>query len=134
MFTSKSDDKKKGDHSEASDAHSTTTTTATTIAAAPSNPAGPPAAAPPTETPKAAPPKSPLTVRDKLSKLRLSRSKEKKKQSDKGRSTSVDEASPRDGQDPRAALSLPTSPSRRPLTLFPSSFTKSSSPPQASGD
>ncbi|XP_042224057.1 F-actin-monooxygenase Mical-like isoform X2 [Homarus americanus] len=86
----------------------------------------------PIETPKSAP-KSPSTVRDKLSKLRLSRSKEKKK-IDKGRSNSADILDDRGNTDnTRAAFSLPTSPSRRPIPFLSSPFTKASSPPQASG-
>nr|XP_027209346.1 protein-methionine sulfoxide oxidase mical3a-like [Penaeus vannamei] len=86
----------------------------------------------PAETPKCAP-KSPSSMRDKLSKLRLSRSKEKKAV-EKGRSTSADILDDRgSSDDTRSAFSLPTSPSRRPLSSLTSPFTKASSPPQASG-
>nr|XP_053649636.1 F-actin-monooxygenase MICAL3-like [Cherax quadricarinatus] len=83
------------------------------------------------DTPKCAP-KSPSTVRDKLSKLRLSRSKEKKKV-EKSRSNSADILGHGSTSETRAAFSLPTSPCRRPIPFLPSSFTKASSPPQASG-
>ncbi|XP_071535359.1 uncharacterized protein Mical isoform X2 [Panulirus ornatus] len=77
-------------------------------------------------------PKSPSTVRDKLSKLRLSRSKEKRKV-DKGRSSSADILDDLGStDDTRVAFSLPTSPSRRPIPFLSSPFTKASSPPQAS--
>ncbi|KAK8728739.1 hypothetical protein OTU49_009120 [Cherax quadricarinatus] len=82
------------------------------------------------DTPKCAP-KSPSTVRDKLSKLRLSRSKEKKKV-EKSRSNSADILGHGSTSETRAAFSLPTSPCRRPIPFLPSSFTKASSPPQAS--
>ncbi|CAL4062002.1 unnamed protein product [Meganyctiphanes norvegica] len=77
--------------------------------------------------------RSPATVKDKLSKLRLSRSKEKKKvNSDKNRSTSADML---DGgstsDDTRVGHSLPTSPTRRSFSPF-SAFIKTNTPPQAS--
>lgn len=56
-------------------------------------------------------------------------------QVEKGRSTSADILDDRgSSDDTRSAFSLPTSPSRRPLSSLTSPFTKASSPPQASGD
>ncbi|XP_066979109.1 F-actin-monooxygenase Mical isoform X3 [Macrobrachium rosenbergii] len=85
----------------------------------------------PSETPKSAPKSPPTTVKDKLSRLRLSRSKDKKKV-EKGRSNSADVLDHGGrGDNTRSAFSLPTSPTRHPFSPLTSSLTKAS-PPQAS--
>ncbi|XP_047476303.1 F-actin-monooxygenase Mical-like isoform X2 [Penaeus chinensis] len=122
MFSKSGDEKKKNEQqqhgSDVQDSGSKAAAQQTNVA--------------PAETPKCAP-KSPSSMRDKLSKLRLSRSKEKKAV-EKGRSTSADILDDRgSSDDTRSAFSLPTSPSRRPLSSLTSPFTKASSPPQASG-
>ncbi|XP_042866389.1 F-actin-monooxygenase Mical-like isoform X3 [Penaeus japonicus] len=121
MFSKSGDEKKKNEQqqqgSDVQDSASKAAVQQTNVA--------------PAETPKCAP-KSPSSMRDKLSKLRLSRSKEKKAV-EKGRSTSADILDDRgSSDDTRSAFSLPTSPSRRPLSSLTSPFTKASSPPQAS--
>lgn len=73
MFSKSGDEKKKSEQqSQPSDITDSVTASKATVSSVL------PATTAPVDKPKSAP-KSPSTVRDKLSKLRLSRSKEKKK-------------------------------------------------------
>ncbi|XP_068242855.1 F-actin-monooxygenase Mical isoform X2 [Palaemon carinicauda] len=124
MF-SKSDDKKKSEQ-QAQETHDNTSSKACNQPTAPVSTTA-------SETPKSVPKSPPTTVKDKLSRLRLSRSKDKKKV-EKGRSNSADVLDHGGrGDETRSAFSLPTSPTRHPFSPLSSTSLTKASPPQASG-